>query len=165
MAMYLCRWPNGEFSIVSARTKSEAVELLDEWGNAEQASLTRMGDCMIDFRLNDSGEIELADIGEVTDECIMEICYPELDNAFATAEWDESGLDYSAAGHAQIRAAVELERTRLFDSQRPAKRAETGLGREIQKQTGAPSVMVNRIVREAARKRLQSFEGEGKKPN
>jgi hypothetical protein len=116
MAMYLCRWPNGEFSIVNARTKSEAVELLDEWGNAEQATLTRMGDCMIDFRLNDSGEIELANIGEVTDECIMEICYPELDNAFATAEWDESGSDYSAAGHAQIRAAVELERNRLFDT-------------------------------------------------
>jgi hypothetical protein len=37
MAMFLCRWPNGDFSIVSAATKSDAVELLDEWGNAEQA--------------------------------------------------------------------------------------------------------------------------------
>jgi hypothetical protein len=165
MAMYLCRWPNGDFSIVGARTKSDAIELLDEWGDGEQATLTRMDDCMFDFRLNDSGAIELADIGEVTDECILEICYPELDNAFATAEWDESGLDYSAAGQAQIRAAVELERTRLFDSQRPAQKAETELGCEIQKQTGAPSVMVNRIVREAARKRLQSYEGEGKKAN
>jgi hypothetical protein len=165
MAIYLCRWPNGDFSIVNARSKGDAIELLDEWGNAEQATLTRMDDCMLDFRLNDSGGIELADVGEVTDECIMEICYPELDSAFATAEWDESGLNYSATGHAQIRAAVELERTRLFDSQRPAKKAETGLGREVQKQTGAPSVMVNRIVREAVRKRLRSDEGEGKKPN
>jgi hypothetical protein len=165
MAIYLCRWPNGDFSIVSARTKGDAIVMLDEWGNAEQATLTRMGDCMFDFRLNDSGEIELADIGEATDECIMEACYPELDNAFASAEWDESGLDYSATGHAQIRAAVELERTRLFEGQPPAKRAETGLGRDIQNQTGAPSVMVNRIVREAARKRLESYEGKGKKPN
>jgi hypothetical protein len=132
MAMYLCRWPNGDFSIVNARTKSEAIELLDEWENAEEATLTRMSDCMLDFRLSDSGDIELARIGEVTDECIMEVCYPELDNAFATAEWDESGLDYSAAGHAKIHAAVEVERTRLFDCQRPAKRAETGLGCEIQ---------------------------------
>ena len=30
---------------------------------------------------------------------------------------------------------------------------------------GAPSVLVNRMVREAATKRLQSKEGEGKKPN
>jgi hypothetical protein len=70
MAMFLCRWPNGDFSIVSAATKSDAVELLDEWGNAEQASLTRMPDCMFDFRLSDSGAIELADIGEATDDLL-----------------------------------------------------------------------------------------------
>jgi len=53
-------WPNGEFSIVSDRTKDEAIEMLDEWGNAEQASLRRMADCMFDFRLSDDGQIELA---------------------------------------------------------------------------------------------------------
>jgi hypothetical protein len=165
MAIYLCRWPNGEFSVVSARTKTDAIELLDEWGNAEQASLTRMSHCMFDFRLNDDGQIELADIGEGTHDCIMEACYPELDNAFATAEWDETGSDYSAKGRERIRATVELERTRLWDSQPPGNGAETGLGREIQKQTGAPSVLVNRIVSEAAKKRLESFESKGKKPN
>ncbi len=95
----------------------------------------------------------------------METCYPELDNAFATTEWDETGLDYSSKGRERIRAAVESERTRLRDCQPRAKGAETELGREIQNQTGAPSVLVNRIVREAARKRLVSYEGEGKKPN
>jgi hypothetical protein len=165
MAMYLCRWPNGEFSIVSAATKDDAIVLLDEWGNAEQALLTRINDCMFDFRLGDDGQFELADIGEATQDCIMETCYPELNQAFATAEWDESGLDYSPEGRERIREAVETERTRLRDSQPPAKGAETGLGREIQKQTGAPSVLVNRIVREAARKRLESVEGEGTKPN
>jgi len=34
--------------------------MLDEWGNAEQASLRRMADCMFDFRLSDDGQIELA---------------------------------------------------------------------------------------------------------
>jgi hypothetical protein len=165
MAIYLCRWPNGDFSIVNAKTKDEAIELLDEWGNAEQAFLTRMTDCMFDFRLGDDGQIELADIGESTHDCITETCYPELKKAFATAEWDETGLGQSDKGHKQILEAVELERTRLWDSQPPAKEAETGLGREIQKQTGAPSVVVNRIVREAAQKRLRSKEGEGKKPN
>ena len=165
MAIYLCRWPNGEFSIVNAKTKRDAIELLDQWGNAEQAFLTLMTDCMFDFRLGDDGQIELADLGESTHDCIMETCYPELDKAFATAEWDETGLGHSAKGSEQIREAVELERTRLWDSQPPAKEAETGLGREIQKQTGAASVVVNRIVREAAQKRLKSKEGEGKKPN
>jgi hypothetical protein len=165
MAIYLCRWPNGDFSIVNAKTKDEAIELLDEWGNAEQAFLTRMTDCMFDFRLGDDGQIELADIGGSTHDCIMETCYPELSKAFATAEWDETGLGQLEKGHKQILEAVELERTRLWNSQPPAKEAETGLGREIQKQTGAASVVVNRIVREAAQKRLKSKEGEGKKPN
>jgi hypothetical protein len=165
MPVYLCRWPNGEFSIVSARTKSDAIELLDEWGNAEQASLTRMSDCMFDFRLNDSGKIELGQIGEATDDLIMKTCYPELDKAFASAEWDEVGQDYSEKGQAQIREAVELERTRQWDNPPPGRQAETELGRELQKRTGAASVVIDRIVREAARKRLQSKEGEGKTPN
>jgi hypothetical protein len=165
MAIYLCRWPNGEFSIVNANTKTEAIELLDEWGNAEQAFLKRMTDCMFDFRLGDNGQIELANIGESTEDLIMETCYPVLRKALAIAEGDETGLDYSEEGRKQVQEAVELERTRLWDSQPPAKEAETALGRDIQKQIGAASVIVNRIVREAARKRLKSKEGEGKKPN
>jgi hypothetical protein len=165
MAIYLCRWPNGEFSIVSAKTKADAIELLDEWGNAEQASLSRITDCMFDFRLGDDGQIELADIGESTHDCIMETCYPELDKAFDTAEWDDTGLDYSEKARKQIREAVELERTRLWSNQPPVREAETELGRGIQKQLGAASVVIDRIVREAAKKRLKSKEGEGKKPN
>lgn len=165
MSVYLCRWPNGEFSIVSARTKNDAIELLDEWGNAEQASLSRMPDCMFDFRLGDDGQIELADIGEATHDCIMETCYPELDKAFDAAEWDDSELDYSEKSRKQIREAVELERTRQWDSQPPVKEAKTELGRQIQKRTGAASVVVDRVVREAAKRRLKSEEGEGEKPN
>jgi hypothetical protein len=111
MAMYLCRWPNGEFSIVNANTKNDAIERLDEWGNAEQAFLTRMPHCMFDFRLRDDGQIELADIGEATHDFIMETCYPELDKTTSTAEWDFEGSDFSSSGHKQIREAVELERT------------------------------------------------------
>jgi hypothetical protein len=158
--MYLCRWPNGDFSIVSARTKDDAIELLDEWGNAEQASLTRMTDCMFDFRLTDDGQIELAGIGDATEEYIMETCYSELQKAVNTVEPNDSD-DYQR----QIRKAVDRERTRLWDNQPPAKPAATQLGREIQKQLGAPSVVVDRIVRQVASKRLKSKEGEDKKPN
>ena len=165
MAMYLCRWPNGEFSIVSAATKDDAIILLDEWGNAEQAFLTRITDCMFDFRLGDDGQIELADIGGSTHDYIMETCYPELDKAFATAEFDETGLGYSAKGREQIQHAVSLERARLREHHTRGREAATALGREIQERTGAASVVIDRIVREAAKKRLQSTEGEGKKPN
>jgi len=165
MAMYLCRWPNGEFSIVNAATKDDAIVLLDEWGNAEQALLKRIPECMFDFRLRDDGGIELADIGEATYDFILGTCYPELEKALSASESDENGSDFSSEGQKQIRDAVERERTRLWDSQSPAKKAETELGRDIQKQTGAASVLVNRIVRQAATKRLQSKEVQGKKPN
>lgn len=165
MANYLCRWPNGDFSIVNAKTKGDAIEMLDEWGNAEQAIVSRMTDCMFDFRLRDDGQIELADIGECTGDSIMKTCYPDLNKAFATAGWDGDGLDLSEEGRKQIRDAVELERTRLWENQPPAKEAETELGREIQEQTGAASVVVNRAVQQAARRRLKFREGEGRKPN
>jgi hypothetical protein len=101
---------------------------------------------------------------KITQESIMETCYPELGKAVAT-EWEDSGLGYSAKGPDQIWQAVELERTRLWEDQPAAKEAETALGREIQKQTGVASVLVNRIVRDVASKRLKSNEGEGSKPN
>jgi hypothetical protein len=165
MAIYLCRWPNGEFSVVSAKSKNDAIELLDEWGNAEQASLTRMSDCMFDFRLDVEGQLELADIGEATHDHLMRTCYPELEKALETAEWDDTGVAYSADSRVRIREAVESERKRLWSNQPPAPVAQTEVGRQIQKQTGAASVVINRIVRRAATKRLKSKEGEGKKPN
>jgi hypothetical protein len=163
MANYLCRWPNGDFSIVNAKSKSDAIEMLDEWGNAEFAVISLMTDCMFDFRLRDDGQIELVDIGESTHDHILETCYPNLSNALARAEWDEAELD--CPENQQIREAVEVERTRLWDSQPQAKEAETEVGREIQKQTGAASVVANRAVTEAAKRRLKSGEGEGRKPN
>jgi hypothetical protein len=165
MAIYLCRWPHGEFSVVSAKSKSDAIELLDEWGNAEQASLSRMSECKFDFRLDDEGQIELADIGEATHDHLMRTCYPELEKALETAEWDDAGVVYSAESRVRIREAVESERKRLWSNQPPAPVAQTEVGRQIQKQTGAASVVINRIVRRAATKRLKSKEGEGKKPN
>ena len=165
IAVYICRWTNGDFSIVNAKTKAEAIALLDEWGNAEQALVSRMTDCLLDFRLTGDGEFELANVGEYTHRCIMETCYPELDKVMATAELDGTEEGHSAKGEKQIREAVELERTRLRGADLAPSNADTEIGRDIQRQTDAPGVLVNRIVREAASKRLKTKEGEGKKPN
>jgi hypothetical protein len=35
MPLYLCRWPNGDLSAVSAPNKQEAIFLLDEVGDAQ----------------------------------------------------------------------------------------------------------------------------------
>src|SRR2546425_12169015 len=43
---YLCRWPNGDFSIVLAPTKRHAIIMLDEWGGAEPDFLSPLDTCM-----------------------------------------------------------------------------------------------------------------------
>src|SRR5271169_6162192 len=101
MSIYLCRWPKGEFSIVHARSKRAAIEMLDEWGNAEKASLSLMADCMFDFQLGDDGQSELAHIGELTHDFIMKTCYPDRHNTVTRAtldEFDDIQLDYSEEG-------------------------------------------------------------------
>jgi len=35
MSLFLCRWPNGDCSVVQARTKEDAISELDQVGNAE----------------------------------------------------------------------------------------------------------------------------------
>ena len=60
----MCRWPNGDLSFVCARTKEDAIVMLDEWDNAELAELRQIRDFMVDFRLTDDGELELQAFGE-----------------------------------------------------------------------------------------------------
>ncbi|MGA3238400.1 MAG: hypothetical protein ABSG03_19070 [Bryobacteraceae bacterium] len=64
------------------------MELLDVWENAEQVFLTRIADCMVDFRLGDDGRIELAGMGESTEEGIMKTCAKFNDGSFAAFKRD-----------------------------------------------------------------------------
>jgi hypothetical protein len=38
MPLFLCRWPNGDCSVLWARNKEDAVEVLDQVGNVESPS-------------------------------------------------------------------------------------------------------------------------------
>jgi hypothetical protein len=55
MPMYLCRWENGDFSVVQARTKQDAILKLDEVAEAEVSFLTPLTECQIHFALTDEG--------------------------------------------------------------------------------------------------------------
>ena len=117
MAIYLCRWPNGDFSIVSARSKSDAIEMLDEWGNAEQAIISRITDCMFDFRQSDDGQIELASIGESAEEHSMKRCYSDpgaraYQHGCATAGRQWAGLAARYTADLRERMATTAERWR-----------------------------------------------------
>ncbi len=49
MPLYLCRWPNGDCSIVWARNKDEAVIELDQVGNAEGCPLIPLHEFQVHF--------------------------------------------------------------------------------------------------------------------
>ena len=164
--LYLCRWPNGEFSLVKADDRKDAVVQLDEWAGAEPAWLVPLETCMVDFRLNDRGEIELGEFGEETGEFIWEKCYPELDQVLSSEDVlkHRSGKRNREAAN-KIRRAVEHERKRLWHAQKEGTPAKTAIGRELQKRLGTVGPVADRYVEFAANQILRTKGGEKGKPN
>jgi len=163
--LYLCRWPNGEFSLVKADDRNDAVVQLDEWASAEPAWLVPLETCMVDFRLNDRGEIELVEFGEETGEFIWAKCYPELDQVLSSEDASKHGLDKRNREAAnKIRRAVEHERQRLWHAQIEGTSAKTAIGRELQKRLATVGPVADRYVELAADQILRT-KGEKGKPN
>jgi hypothetical protein len=165
--LYLCRWPNGEFSFVKADNREDAVVQLDEWAGAEPAWLVPMETCMVDFRLNDRAEIELAEFGDETGEFIWEKCYPALDQVLSSEDVLRHlrERDNREAAN-KIRSAVEYERKRLWHDQKPGTPAKTALGRKLQKRLGTVGPVADQYVEVAGSEILRSKKGEKEgKPN
>ena len=92
MSLYLCRWPNGDFSFVSAANKEAAVEALDEVDNAEGCPLSVTKDFMVHFRLVDDGTFEFEGFGEATEEALRQ-GYPILDQTVDQILDDDPGFE------------------------------------------------------------------------
>src|SRR6516162_8109326 len=164
MPVYMCRWPNGDFSVVKARNKDEAIEFLDEVDNAEGCPLLALEDFMAHFRLTDNGEFKQDSrlFGEDTQNQILRLGYPVLDKAFHDAlvtSTDGFG-GYTEKGQKQIRLAVAMERERV--SAREVKGPKTLLGSKIKRMMDAPSKMIDKIVESEAMKKLEKCKGKGK---
>jgi hypothetical protein len=164
--LYLCRWPNGDFSIVKAEDKQDAVVQLDEWAGAEPAWLVPLEICMVDFRLNNQGRIELASFGEETAEFIWEQCYPHLDEVLSSEDVLRplSG-ERKREAIRKIRRAVEHERKRLWCVQGESTPAKMALGRELQKRLGTVGPVADHYVELAAHEILRGKAGENGKPS
>ncbi len=82
MKLFLCRWPNGDCSVVVANNKADAIKELDEVDNAEGCPMTVLNDdFMVHFKLGNDGELEFGGFGECTHETIYDFCYPTLGDA------------------------------------------------------------------------------------
>lgn len=160
--LYLCRWPNGEFSVVKADSKRDALVQLDEWAGGEPEWLIALEAFMVDFRLEDDGTIGLNEFGEETNGFIREHCYPELEAVLAI---DLDAGRYSPANKTLVKAAVERERTRIWKGLPEGAPAGTELGKRIQKSMGTTGAVADHYVKLAAKRILKSDAGEDGKPN
>ncbi len=163
--LYLCRWPNGEFSVVKAHSKRDALVQLDEWAGGEPEWLIPLETFMADFRLDDEGIIELNEFGEETNAFIRKQCYPELEAVLASNAIELDPGQYSAANKALVKEAVEREKTRLWKNLPEGAAAGTELGKRIQKSMGTTGAVADHYVKLAAKRILESDAGEDGKPN
>jgi hypothetical protein len=156
MALYLCRWEDGDFSVVQANNKEHAVEMLDEVANAEGLPLYTIADFMAHFRLTDEGIVELEGFGERFGDHVREHVHPVL------GELEVSPYDAAPEDRARIKAAVQLERDRL--KAEPAPEPDTELGKRVKAQTDLPTSVINRHIHTSAREVLRKTKPKGK-PN
>lgn len=159
MPAFLARWPNGDCSIVIARSREDAIIQLDEIGD-EPAGLWQMKSCLIDFRLNDLGQLELEKFGEATGNFVSDKAYPELSEFLEERHLSTIGdhLDPEEGDELVLRKElvaplVERERSK-YDGHSPTP-ADTELGRHIQKVLGGSATYVNAVVRQGAKDRLK----------
>jgi hypothetical protein len=164
MPLFLCRWPNGDCSVVLARTRDDAISELDQVGNAENCPITQLRTFQIHFALTDDGDLALEEFGEGTREEVIAWAYPLLENALSDAYGGASENDQGLppGQRAAITRAVERERNRLDVEETTATEPQTELGRDIKGRTDMPSILVDRLVRKRATKTVKAFKDRGK---
>jgi hypothetical protein len=145
---------------VFAATKREAIELLDEVGNAEGCPLTAIHDFMVHFCFNEDGVLEFEEFGEDTEDVLLETAYPLMSEALLSAPRDEKTGGLTPEGMEMAKAAVDKERVRVKAKKVPEPGTE--LGRGIKRSTDAPTSLVDRIVDRVAREKLGRFQPRGK---
>jgi hypothetical protein len=163
--MYLCRWPNGEFSLVMVPTRRAALVELDEWAEGHPDELFPTESCMLDFRLNDDGQIGFTQFAEDTEAFIWETAYPVLDEVRYREGVMRPDGGYTPEGGELIRKAVEQERKRLWENQPKGPEAETDAGKQLQKELGMAGPVADYYIQERAKRILESKRRKKGKPN
>src|SRR5215510_15167756 len=150
MPLYLCRWPNGDCSVVWARNKEEAIIELDQVGNAEGCPLIPLREFQLHLQLTEEGTLEYEALGEGAKERFLSLAYPILEKTLHEiyAEMDVDQGAYTAEQQARIHAAVEQERQRVKLKREEITVPETEMGSEIQRQTGMATGLINRIIQD-----------------
>jgi len=100
MPVFVCRWPNADFSAVSATSREEALELLSEVGNAASSELFVANNFMVHFHIKNEPDgfeemlpLEFGGFGEQTHRMLCERVYPAYCAAISEIDKDRPGAD------------------------------------------------------------------------
>ena len=100
MPLFVCRWENGDFSAVSARSRDEAIALLAEIGNAEGCELFAIDNFMVHFHTQSDPDnfeemlpVKLGGFGEQTHHLLCERIYPAYCAAISEIDKDRPNVD------------------------------------------------------------------------
>jgi hypothetical protein len=174
MPLFICRWQNGDFSAVSASSREEAIELLDEVGNADVAEVFTAKRFMVHFQLKKQVDnleepipVDFEGFGEETYDMLCERVYPVYSKTSMRvhdelhADGDPPEPEYNAALK-MLNDAVVTERMRNWDSKTPELSDDPDV-RELQKQTDLPRPMAEQLVKERHRRAIIETPPSSKK--
>jgi hypothetical protein len=174
MPLFICRWQNGDFSVVNAASRDEAMELLDEVGNADVAALFTAKNFMAHFQLKteidnaeDGMPVELEGFGEETFEMICRRIYPVYDKASSSVIDDlpTSGdvpKEKRDAALKTLNDALITERMREWDSKKP-KLSDDPEVAELQQHADVPRPMAEQAVKERRRRAVTEMPSKSDK--
>ena len=159
MPVFVCRWPNGDLSIVVAQNKEEARIRLDEFGNADHAEIFRVKQFLLDLRLNDLGRLEVSEFGEETVEQIMRTAYPLLWKTLISDELLQH-KENSPKYRQLVRKAAERERNRMGQRKRQLPKARTEAGKRLQEEDDFPAAKADRLIEQYGKKLLEKQDDD-----
>jgi hypothetical protein len=165
MPLFICRWPDGDFSAVSAASRDEAMELLDEVGNADVADLFAVKNFMVHFQLKTEADnmeepvpVKLEGFGEGTYEMLSERVYPVYSKLSGKAVDDlpttgEMPTEKRDAALNALNEALVTERMRKWDSTKPKVSEDPDVA-ELQEQGDVPRLVAEKAVKERRRRAI-----------
>jgi hypothetical protein len=175
MPLYICRWQNGDFSAVNASSRAEAIELLDEVGNAEVCELFTVKNFMVHFRLKEETDeiddfvpVELEGFGEGTEDLLCDRVYPVHKKALMESDDDwpddeEVPQEKIDAVLKKLNEALSAERTRQWRSKEPPISDDPEAAHLQKVGLDIPKTVAERVVKERRqRKFLEILPGSDK---
>jgi len=178
MPLYICRWQNGDFSVVQAKSREHATILLDQVDNADLGELFPVKEFLVNFRLkkevDDMDEfipVELESFGEGTDDLLADRVYPvyhkavmEYDEDWPTDETAPVPQEQLDAGLKRLTDALTSERTRNWGAKEPVL-SEDERAADLQRQAlRVPKALAEHLVRQHRRRQILQMPPASAKP-